>query len=84
MLSRSNSRIQQTKPRGQRPKARRPRSQWGEPKDFDTQNKLSARIILCDPDAHGGEQALAVKWARAFLYGAEERRTGQMSLAEVA
>jgi hypothetical protein len=31
---------------------------------FDRQNTIAAHVILTDPDAYGGEEALAVKWAR--------------------
>ncbi|MGI8746719.1 MAG: hypothetical protein ACR2NN_29915 [Bryobacteraceae bacterium] len=85
MLTRkSNSRVRQAKPRGQRPRA--PRSQWGTAEDFTDQNTRAARIILCDTDAHGGDESLAVRWASAFLIRAEEQRTGQRRslLLEVA
>jgi hypothetical protein len=31
------------------------------------QNAIAAQIILTDPDGYGGEEALAVRWARLAL-----------------
>ncbi len=33
---------------------------------YDAGNALAAAIILADPVAHGGEQALAVRWERLW------------------
>lgn len=32
---------------------------------FDAQNLAAAEVVLRDPDAHGGDDALIVRWARA-------------------
>ena len=35
--------------------------------DYDQRNLESARLILADPDAHGGAESFAVIWARTVI-----------------
>lgn len=49
------------------PRTTRPRSQWGSPKDFLSQNADAAKIIGSDVEKHGGEGSGLVQWARTFL-----------------
>lgn len=36
-------------------------------KDYEPENRRSARIILADPDRYGGETSGLVQWARRVL-----------------
>ena len=50
---------------------------------YAVSNHEAAAIMLDDPDDHGGEQSLAVRWARAFLSRSESPqmpRQGQGTL----
>ena len=58
-------------------------------KKFDKPNLEAAAIILSDVDLHGGEEALAVRWARLFMAAREPVATVQQQpqtsfFAEVA
>ena len=35
--------------------------------DYDQRNLESARLILADPDSHGGRESFAVIWAKTVL-----------------
>ncbi len=79
----SNLRLHQDTRPGQQPRTLR--SKLGKAEEFGDVNTRSARIILCDVDLYGGEEALAVRWARRHLWRIEIQRTGQRGLfAEVA
>lgn len=39
---------------------------------YTNANVTSAKIILADIAKHGGEQSLAVRWARLVIAGAEK------------
>jgi hypothetical protein len=54
----------------------------GGSEDYERSNREMARIILSNPTQHGGEEGLAVRWARLVLTRAaapsrERRRSGQ-------
>jgi hypothetical protein len=78
MLGKSNSTLPQARQTGQH--FRKLRSQWGTAEDFGDANTRSARMILCDIDFYGGEEALAVRWARRFLERSEPAQKGQHGL----
>ena len=44
------------------------------PEDYERSNRETAQIILADPVRHGGEEALAVRWARLVMSRAEVPR----------
>jgi hypothetical protein len=53
------------------------------PEDYERSNREMARIILSNPTQHGGEESLAVRWARLVQTRApsgEHHRRGQSSL----
>lgn len=39
----------------------------GSRRDYEKNNFLAAEIIAQDPEKYGGESALPVRWARAYL-----------------
>lgn len=48
-------------------------------KDYDTDNRIAARVILADPVRYaGGLLIWAIEWARA--HGLGEPKTGQWDL----
>jgi len=44
--------------------------------DHDWRNRLAARIILANPQKHGGEGSLAVKWARLYFENLNQSTRG--------